>query len=502
MQRISLWVLLITIFLLAAADCFAGQIKAYVAPFAVTGTANREELKGILQNLLMSRLSNESIIAVDSAEQADISITGSYIAFGKVFSIDTAAKSSTGKVLVRAFEQGESQEEVLQIVGKLAKALQSGIDKHYVRSETLQAPVAAVSKVETVAPRAEAVVRNVETVSPPSDIIRSETMKSTTTSGWMSQKLEGELTGVALGGKLSTGEREVFVTGIHSLKYFRLGKELLLVAEVTLPLHQKVLTVDAADLDGDGITEIYLTIISGDDLASEVWTPDGNSLKKIGDKLPYFFRGITLRGENAKIYAQQLGRDDDYYGDLYEVTKAGSVFGTKNPLKLPRGANLFNSSIFLNKEGKVCFVVLNPDGFLLVYDESGKRLWKSSDKYGGSENFFDRDDLKDMKVTGTSRRKIFLEQRLTVTKNGTIIVPKNDGFFVIGYNRAYTKNSVYAFAWNGVMLDELWHTKQSQNYLSDYQYNEEQKELLLLEVVLKDGILEKGKSALSIKRVE
>ena len=107
-----------------------------------------------------------------------------------------------------------------------------------------------------------------------------------------------------------------------------------------------------------------------------------------------------------------------------------------------------------------------------------------------------------MQTTGTPRRKIFLQQRITVTKGGEVIVPKNDGFLVIGNNRAYSKNSVFAFAWNGVMLDELWHTKQSQNYLADYRYDEGSKELLLLEVVKKAGIIEKGASALFIKKVE
>ena len=209
-----------------------------------------------------------------------------------------------------------------------------------------------------------------------------------------------------------------------------------------------------------------------------------------------------MQGQEKKIYAQQTARDSDFFGDLYEVKKKGTLFGISDPLKLPRYANIFNTATFLNKEGKRLFAVLKQDGYLLVFDETGKNLWESSDKYGGSESFFTREDLANMHVTGAPRRKIFLEQRITVTKGGEIIVPKNDGFFVIGNNRSYSKNSVFAFAWNGVALDELWHTKQSQNYLADYRYDEATKELLMLEVVKKAGIIEKGASALFIKKVE
>jgi len=496
MQKPSRWLFLCAVFMLAALDCSAGQIKAYVAPFAVTGTANSAELKGTLQELLMSRLSNDTVIAVDSTEQADISIKGSYVAFGKVFSIDAAAKSSAGKVLVRAFEQGESQEELLPAVGRLAKALLAGIDKNYAARETTQ-PAPAPPKA------APAALATSETQPPaPKDIVRMATAGDLAVTGWISQKLEGEFVGMALGRKLGSNEREIFIAGNRSLQYFRMGTELTLVAGITLPVYQKILAIDSADLDNDGTPEIYLTIISDDTLTSEVWTPEGTSLKKIGEKLPYYFRAVSMQGRDNRIYAQQSGQGSDFYGDLYELTKKGTQFTIVNPLKLPREANIFTIGMFQSKEGKNRFVALTQDGYLLVFDETGKNLWKSSDKYGGTETFFSREDLADMRITGAPQRKIFLEQRITVTKNGEIIVPKNDGFFVIGNNRAYTKNTVFAFAWNGVMLDELWHTKQSQNYLADYSYDESSKELVLLEVVKKAGIIDKGASAVLIKRVE
>jgi hypothetical protein len=337
---------------------------------------------------------------------------------------------------------------------------------------------------------------------PQSDIVRVATVAELAASGWISQKFPGELIGIAVGRTLGSGEREVFLAGIHSVQYFLQGKELKLQAEITLPVFKQILAIETADLDADGTPELYLTVMNGDELVSEVWTLAGTSLQKLAEKLPYYFRAISMQGREKKIYAQQSARDSDFFGDIHELKKKDALFGISEPLKLPRYANIFNFATFLNKEGKRLFAVLKQDGYLLVFDETGKNLWESSDKYGGSETFFTREDLANMNVTGAARRKIFLQQRITVTRDGEIIVPKNDGFFVIGNNRSYTKNSVFSFAWNGVALDELWHTKQSQNYLADYRYDEERKELLMLEVVKKAGILDKGASALFIKKVE
>ena len=487
--------------LLTVVSGHASQIRAYVAPFSVTGAPDSAVLRNSLQGLLSSRLSKDEVIAVESPEGADISIKGSYFAFGSVFSIDTVAKSSSGSVLVRAFEQGERQEEVLQAVNKLAKTLLSGIEKNYGKT----AAGSAAAPATTPAPaRSQTVSADSAVVKAPpqSDIVRVATVAELAASGLISQKLPGELIGIALGRTLASGEREVFIAGIHSVQYFLQGKELKLQTEITLPIYQQIIAIETADLDADGALELYLTVMNGDDLASQVWTVADNSLQKLAEKLPYYFRAVSMQGREKTIFAQQTARDSDFFGDIYELKRKGALFGISEPLKLPRYANIFNTATFLNKEGKRLFAVLKQDGYLLVFDESGKNLWESSDKYGGSESFFTREDLANMNVTGSKRRKIFLEQRITVTKNGEIIVPKNDGFFVIGNNRSYSKNSVFSFAWNGVALDELWHTKLSQNYLADYRYDEGAKELLMLEVVKKAGIIEKGATALYINKVE
>lgn len=494
MYKSYTWLLVAALLAMSVASAFGGQTRVYVAPFTLTGAAGGDELKTVLQNLLMSRLSSDSVTVLDSADSADMTIKGSYIAFGKVYSLDAVGKSRDGRVVVRAFEQGESQDEMLQAVGRLAKTLQSGIEKS---SSSVALPVTKPLPVPAGIVRAEPVAVPVD-----KEIIRAEKVERTAASGWISQKLDGELCSIALGKKLGSGERDVFIAGNNSLSYYRLGKELTFVSEIKIPVYQKILAVDAADLDSDGRFEIYLTLMNREELSSEVWTVEGNSLKKQAEKLPYYFRGMALQGKNNRIYAQQSGRDTDFYGDLFEVTKSGSKIDIKNPVKLPRGGNIFNTNMIQGKDGKPLYVVTNADGYLLVFDENRKDLWKSSDKYGGSENFFAKEDLQGMKITGALNKKTFLEQRITVSAKGEVIVPKNDGFFSMGDNRAYSKNFIYAFIWNGVTLEETWHTRQSQSYLSDYQYDDDNKELVLLEVVKKSGIFDKGASAISIKKVE
>jgi hypothetical protein len=58
--------------------------------------------------------------------------------------------------------------------------------------------------------------------------------------------------------------------------------------------------------------------------------------------------------------------------------------------------------------------------------------------------------------------------------------------------------------WNGAALEEVWRTKDTQNYMPDFWFDEAKSELLLLQLTQREDVLSrnKGASALQIKKVE
>lgn len=498
-------IVLVAVFFVVVTCGFAvaAPIKAYVAPFSVTGVQNRDELKPMLQTLLASRLNSDSVVAVENAAGADVTVNGSYIFFGGVYSLDVAVKDAAGRVITRAFEQGENQNEIIPVMKRLGASLEAKIAKSY------EAILAQPSLPPAAAPRptvSNDIVRTgqlgVQQTPQAREIVRPATIEKAAQSGWVSQRLPGTLLGIAPGRTLEGGEREMFIADNNSLRYYRQGKELKLIAEVAFSQDQEILAIDTIDLDKDGQPEIYLTIMSGETLTSQVWIAKGNKLEKLHDRLPYFFRVIALAGGDRKLYVQQIGRTDDFYGPVQELVMDGKGFATKNPIKLPRFGFLYNFNQFKDSTGALLTVVMNSNGFMIVYDQEGQELWRTDDKFGGSDVHFKRDDINNMKFTGSQYRWVFLDQRLTVSKNQEILVPKNSGSFVVGNQRTFKKSSVYDFVWNGSNLDEQWHTKEAQNYLADYFVDEAAKELVLLEVTRPDGVVDKGASVVAIKKFE
>jgi hypothetical protein len=500
MKRLTIrWVLLLLVLLPAVAG--AAPFTVYVEPFSVAGAGGDKNLPVTLQTLLISRLSGEAVMVQDSAKGAQVLVKGTYIRFGKVFSLDVTARDPAGGVLARAYEQGEGEEAVLPAMTKVAEKL-TGL---LVAAQQQKQPMPAAASAPLPASLSGVVIPSPKTAVLPQDspdIIRTEPAEKSGSAGAVGKRLAGVYIGLAQLRTLPGGDHELCLLQEHSLHVVRHGATTEQLAEAQLGSDDKALTVDTADLDGDGLPEVYVTVMRGTELASQVWVFKDNSLTRIADNLPYFFRVLPTPGAAKKLYVQQMGRSDDFFGPVYELKKGGKGYELQDPLKLPKFAHIFNFNRFTDKDGKGRIVVLHPSGFILVYADSGEELWRSNDKYGGSELYLSINDMQNVRIASGTLRKVFLEQRISVARNGDIIVPQNSGTWVIGDSRSYSKNAIYAFAWNGVALDERWHTKVSQNYLADYCLDEERKELLLLEVVKKAGIIEKGASAITIKKVE
>lgn len=473
---------------LTAGTSFAAPLRVFVAEMSAPGAQNGAEMKATLQMLLSSRLNSDRITVVGSAAEADAVVSGTYITIGKMFSIDAVAKNATGKSLGRTFVQGETQDELIPAVGKLADKLTAELMKS---SPVVQpvAPTAAVALPVAVTPQADG------------DFVKPRALETAAAGGWLSTRLAGAANLIANGATLPDGSRELFLAEGQRLSYYRQGSDMKLVAEVEFATTQKIISLDTA-VGSDGVIDIYVTIIRSNELDSQVWQVKGDSLIKVAEKLPYYFRTANLSGGPKKLYVQSMGRDEDFYGDVAEATRSGSVITLKNPLKLPRFGTIYSFNQFQDRTGKTLTTVIHPDGYLIVYDQQRSELWRSNDPFGGSELYFQKDDEANQRVSGVPFRWVFMNQRIQVTSKGEILVGKNDGFWVLGNSRSYKRGAVYCFAWNGSSLEEKWHTRETQNYMPDFYFDEPRNELLMLQTTQRAGISSRGASSLTIKKVE
>ena len=463
----------------------AAPVKTYVEQFTVIGAPNNENLKQTLQGILTSRLSPDLVQLVEKPEQAELLAIGNFAQFGKTFSLDVLIKNKSKGSLVKVFEQGEGQEDVIPALGRLARKIDSELAKSpSIPASPTQPPVVLPVTVKDTY------------------VVRTEPSAIDSPGSWSSPPLEGVFSSIATGRTLSSGERELFIASEQTIRAYLKGRELKLVAEITIPVTGKILAIDTADLDRDGSPELYVTIIDREMPRSRVYQFDGATFVMIEENLPWFFRGIGHDITSRTVYVQEIDNDGKYYGDIKELAKSTARFTAGNPLKLPRSGNIFNFNRISGASGKDNFVLLDEDGYLVVYSLDGSEIWKSSEKYGGSESFFKSESQTRTRSTRDLNRWMFLEQRIMLLKDGTVIVPRNESSISFGNIRAFDKHTLFAFEWTGAVLKEKWHTRKMPGYLADYAFDHASKEVFPLEIVQKAGLFNKGKSVISIHKID
>lgn len=476
---------------LTAITSSAAQMRVFVAGIVATGVQNRDEMQTTLQTLLASRLNGDKILVVGSAADADVVVNGTYVTIGKIFSIDAVAKTAAGKALTRSFIQGKTEDELIPAIGLLAEKLSADLVKSYAVIQP--AAIMPQPSVATLAAAGAGAVGG--------DFIKPSEQVTNQTGGWLSKRLNGAASLMAIGGTLPDGSREIFLAEERRVSYYRQGSDMTLVAENELGDGYKIISLDTI-IGSDGLQDIYVTAIRSGEPDSQVLRVKGDKLEIVATGLPYYFRSVGLAGGPKQLYAQSMGRDEDFYGDIASVTRNGSKIVMKNNLKMPRFGNIYNFNQFRDRDGKILTVIINPDGYIVVFGQDLVELWRSNDKFGGSELYFKKEDSFNLWTSGDKYRWIFMNQRIQVSSTGQLLVGKNDGFWVLGNARSYKKGAVYSLFWNGSSLDEKWRTRDTQNYMPDYYYDEKSNELLILQTVQRPGFNTRGASSLTIKKVE
>lgn len=493
-MKIKLLLSFLLIIMLPVLPAGAAPLKVFVSGVSAVGVPNRAEMQTTLQTLLASRLASDSLLPVSSAAEADVIVSGSYLVFGKVFSLDAVATTAAGKTITRSYLDGEGQDELIPVVGRLAQKLSVAI---------LQSQGVAAATPSQTAPVAEArpAAAVTEGAPPAGDIIKLKSAAMASSGSFRSLSLTGVLNLVAAGTVRADSSRDVFLAGDHTLFYYRQGKELQLLATKELKLYEKIIALDTLDA-GTGSVELYLTVVSNGQLASQIWQTNGDSLQLVAAGLPYFFRTVELPGKPRKLYVQKSGNDRTFSGEVFEAERSGTSITLKSPLKLPSAATIYSFAQFSDRSGNLFTAVINSDNNLVVYNRDLGEIWRSSEKYGGSELYMEMNSIQSASSSEGSLPKVYMNQRMQATADGGLLVGKNDAYWFLGKSRNYRNGTVFCLQWNGESLVGKWQTRDSEYYLPSFYYDDPRKELLVLEVTQKENILSKGASAISIKKVE
>ena len=423
----------------ALSDVLANRIGQSRDVVVVQGDTPAEALAG--RSPLAAAVAQE----LGTAQRADYVLSGRLTQIGNRFSVDaTLFDVKSGQLVERYSAEGADASEIIPKLGEIAQSVRQSF-----ASRASAAPPAAAA---APAPAPQAVPAR---------------------KTWISKALPIEIRGIAVGPVIERGRADIVLVTRQELQiYRRRGEDLELVTRYGAPRGGENIGVDVADMDGDGLAEIYVSASAPSNaLASYVMRWNGSALQPLATALPWHLRLAQL-ADGPALLGQGRSFDKLFDGPIRRLGwRDGKLVPGEAP-PLPGHVTLYSFVVAdLNGDGKTQVVSLQSRSPLMVYDMQGRVLGYGA-KYGQSAVY-----LEDRRATNDGQPdQAQLPGRLRAVHlpgNGLgLLAAQNQesiGFFYRARN--FTGGNVVALRWQEQGLSEVWRTEQLA-YVADFHVSE------------------------------
>jgi len=243
-------------------------------------------------------------------------------------------------------------------------------------------PAAAAAAATTPAPR-------VQTPGPaaqgtaPAAAPKAPPAPSTADGEYIVRDLPGPVKALAAGDLLGEGRTDVALTDGSRLSVYRWEEASLAWRwDEAGRGGRHILSLDTADLDGDGRTEVLVTAVTRGRVRSEIRRWLDGSLSVAGSIDGVYLRAARRPQGGTVLLGQRAGSAEALAGRVEEYRWSGGVPERVGGSALPAGVGIFGLAL-APAAGPVAFYALDREGYLHARTVEGKSVWRSDRPYGG-----------------------------------------------------------------------------------------------------------------------
>lgn len=223
------------------------------------------------------------------------------------------------------------------------------------------------------------------------------------------------------------------------------------------------LAVDAADINGNGTPEVFVSAVRDDKPVTLVLEAHDGAYRVIAE-LPGLFRIILSPGRGRLLIGQEQAAAPA--GTVRVFTWTGSAYAGGDAFPLPKGIGLYDF-VLADLGASTPFLVALDEASRLVVYSGGKQVWKGEDVYPAA------DKAQSVPAAGPSgsKQKMIVGRRIaSVDLNGDgrdeIIIARNGDR---SYFKGYTKADLTGLAWSGTRFEQVWDVQDIPGAVRDLQ---------------------------------
>ncbi|WP_446007855.1 FG-GAP repeat domain-containing protein [Candidatus Electrothrix sp.] len=251
------------------------------------------------------------------------------------------------------------------------------------------------------------------------------------------------------------------------------------IAFQPLARHLGLHTVHLADLDNNGLQEIYIGASNGTTPASQILEWDG-TFRVLYQNAPYYLRpGVDTEGRPILLGQENVFQENGSRAFYSLQRKANTSLKKVQRITVPSGFNIYDFlRVDLDLDGDLEFVGITRSNKLTVINNTGQTVWKSEKNYGASKEILgtlsrtiDGDRYQSNNPESVYMHTRIMTQDLNSDGAPEIILGRNRLLAKITFFkrlRSFEGSSITALSWDGNTMSTFWESPKVQNYTIDF----------------------------------
>lgn len=319
-----------------------------------------------------------------------------------------------------------------------------------------------------------------------SDLEAGDTGKITRDS-FRSDIISTEYDSMTVGRILSKEDIYVAVSTQTQVDVFKFtGSSFEKAAELTRDF-KRIVSVESADLDGNGIEEVFVSWLEFDKFPrTDVFEYNGTVFELKAEKLPFLSR-VTYDKGRKLVLTQRMSPSGEFSGQIQTLEYRNGVYERAAAVAGSGKQGIFGFGLADYGDGKQNAVYIDND-FRLNAERDGKVFYTSNERFSQTPKFI---NLKDERSEVGPNRRVPLrirdgqENLLDETKHfikGRIFVNSEDRLYLIRNETlsdmlpntfSYKGSSFAVYAWQNDSISRVWQSDMKDPVIVDYYMFEE-----------------------------
>lgn len=283
--------------------------------------------------------------------------------------------------------------------------------------------------------------------------------------------------------------------------------------EIKTGISEYIVDISAADLNGNGIEELYVNCYEGRFANSFVLEKSAAGFSRLAENLQWFFRVYEHPRNGRILLGQKADNGNPFLGEIRQFAWQDSTLSPREKISLPEGLGIYSFiQADLLGDGRTPYLgfyktLFSQSHQLAIYNAADRISWRDPLDLGGSPRTFIRHiDRENIDSTEAIPLRIICED---IDRDGSmdILIAKNTrkAGRVLGSFGDFREGTLLCLKWDGLEMVPNWTSPILNKYITDYVLadmdNDGSRELYILSVAF-EGLFGRATNTLTGFRLE